>query len=273
MCGSKYGSQVVGNGIPARNRSSGSRRRLESRWSMVWSHRRAHAGVVEHQGADAGPCVVHPVEWRPCAVEAPGEGSPDPGRKCGHDLHEREQAAHDEEPEHHVEQELLVGPLGAVASRTQLFWCRRVQECAQVLAARVQAVGVGVAANRVTRLILRARPISPSHQGRCWSRRRRSGRGRASPAAGPASPHAGRRPTRGGPGHPGYANQTRRWLGHAGTATARIARTPLPQGATRAGTGRVRRTHSRSTSRWGCPLGRASPLLLPCAHRGVAAHR
>lgn len=76
-------------------------------------------GWPVQQPAAGGAGVVDPVE-RPLGGVEYGGGAP-AAVQASQRVHQRQQGAHEEIPEHHVPQQLSVGPAGAVGSPAQVL--------------------------------------------------------------------------------------------------------------------------------------------------------
>ncbi|MBV6761423.1 hypothetical protein KV605_33845 [Rhodococcus opacus] len=90
----------------------------------------AHPAAVEHGRCHARSEVVDLVEHRGGCVEGPREPPADPVGQAGEHPDQHQQSTHHHVAEHHVEQQLFVGPAGAVRAAVQILPGGAVEECA-----------------------------------------------------------------------------------------------------------------------------------------------
>ena len=103
---------------------------LEQRVDLSWGE----------NSAAGGPQVVDDVEWSACRVQDGSETLTGAVGEAAEEVDQGQQQAHDQVAEHHVEQQLLVGPPGTSGAAVKIGGTGHLQQLMEAGAGRVHLV-------------------------------------------------------------------------------------------------------------------------------------
>ena len=113
-----------------------------------------HAIETQHPAAEPRTPEVDRVKRTSCGVKSRRESPLYSLRRSAHDGEQKAQVSRDEIAEHHVEEELAVGPPGAVRRPAQVGWRALGNECTKLGASSIEFVADVASAWRITHRLI-----------------------------------------------------------------------------------------------------------------------